>query len=78
MFNPLCYAANVTSVEDLERQVTTNLEELRRKLPSWSLSPSFKEDLETIKKLIEDSKTVKYEDLPSLLVSHVLLHYKLV
>ncbi len=69
LFNPLCYAADITSVEDLETQVTTNLEALKKKLPAWSLSPSFNDDLETIQKMIDDSKTVKYEDLPSLLVS---------
>ena len=69
LFNPLCYAGDVTSVEDLERHVKTNLDGLKRKLPVWSQSLSFDEDLRTIKKVIQDSKTVKYEDLPSLLVS---------
>lgn len=69
LFNPLCYAAGVTSVKDLERQMLTNLDDLKKKLPGWSQSPSFDEDLETIQNMIEDSKTVKFEDLPSLLVS---------
>ena len=72
LFNPLCYAADITSVKDLERQVMTNLEGLKKKLPTWSQSASFSDDLETIQKVIEDSKTVKYEDLPSLLVSPCL------
>ncbi|XP_022787935.1 uncharacterized protein LOC111327889 isoform X1 [Stylophora pistillata] len=67
LFNPLCYAADVTSVEDLEKKVRTNLHDLKRKLPAWSQSEYFKDDLETIEKVIEDSKTVNYEDLPSLL-----------
>ena len=47
----------------------TNLDGLKRKLQVWSQSLSFDEDLKTIEKVIEDSKTVRYEDLPLLLVS---------
>lgn len=70
LFNPLCYAAGVKSVKDLERQILTNLDHVKKKLPSWAQSPSFDDDLESIQNMIEDSKTVKYEDLPELLVSH--------
>lgn len=69
LFNPLCYATNIKSIEDLETQVGTNLDALKKKLPNWAQTPSFSDDLETIQKMIDDSKTVKYEDLPSLLVS---------
>lgn len=69
LFNPLCYAAGVTSVMDLEQQILTNLDYMKKKLPGWSQSPSFDGNLETIQNMIKDSKTVKYEDLPELLVS---------
>ena len=49
--------------------MATNLDALKRTLPNWAQTPSFSDDLETIQKMIDDSKTVKYEDLPSLLVS---------
>ena len=68
LFNPLCYAGNVTSIEDLESHVNTNLEDLRTKIPGWTL-PTFNDDVKTMEKMIEDSKTVKFEDLPFLLVS---------
>lgn len=70
MFNPLCYAVGVKSVQDLEQQISTNMDHVKKKLPSWAQSTSFDEDLKTIQNMIEDSKTVKYEDLPELLVSH--------
>ena len=73
LFNPLCYTADVTSVEDLEKKVRANLDDIKQKLPAWSQSQSFREDLETIKNLIEDSKTVRYENLPSLLVSWIVI-----
>ena len=69
LFNPLCYAAGVTSVIDLEQQILTNLDHVKKKLPSWAQSPSFDGDLETIHNVIADSKTVKYEDLLEILVS---------
>ena len=69
LFNPLCFAGNVTSIEDLESRVNTNLEDLRRKLPGWTISSAFNDDVNIIEKMIEDSKTVKFEDLPFLLVS---------
>ena len=59
----------MTCIEDLESLVKTNLMELKNKLPSWSLPSSFNHDLEIIETMIEDSKTVKFEDLPYLLVS---------
>jgi len=46
------------------------MDHVKKKLPSWAQSTSFDEDLKTIQNMIEDSKTVKYEDLPELLVSH--------
>ena len=49
LFNPLCYTADVTSVEDLEKKVRANLDDIKQKLPAWSQSQSFREDLETIK-----------------------------
>lgn len=61
LFNPLCYAGKVTSIEDLESQLRTNLDELRRMVPLDS------DELNTIKRMIEDSKMVNYEDLPRLL-----------
>ena len=69
LFNPLCYAAGVKSVQDLEQQISTNIDHLKKKLPTWAQSPSFDEDLKSIQNMIDDSKTVKYEDLPELLVS---------
>ena len=65
LFNPLCYAGNVTSIEDLESR---DLEDLRSQIPSCS-----PHDLETIQRMIEDSKTVNFEDLPLLLVSQCCL-----
>ena len=67
---PLVLCCCVKSVKDLERQILTNLDHVKKKLPSWAQSPSFDDDLESIQNMIEDSKTVKYEDLPELLVSH--------
>ncbi|XP_020625773.1 focal adhesion kinase 1-like [Orbicella faveolata] len=67
LFNPLCYAAGVKSVTDLEQQLLTNMDHVKKKLPSWAQSPSFDEDLKSIQNMIADSKTVKYEDLPELL-----------
>lgn len=61
LFNPLCYAANVTSIEDLESQLNTNFGDLTKLVAS--------DDLETVKKMIEDSKVMNFDDLPRLLVS---------
>ena len=77
LFNPLCYAGNVTSIEDLGSRVNTNLEDLRRKIPGWTISSAFNDDVKTIEKMIEDSKTVKFEDLPLLLVSKLHIMVKL-
>ena len=63
LFNPLCYAANVTSIEDLESQLNTNFGDLTR------LVPSIINELETVKKMIKDSKVMNCDDLPRLLVS---------
>ena len=63
LFNPLCYAANVTSIENLEAQVNMNFKELTR------LVPPIIDELETVKKMIEDSKMMNCDDLPRLLVS---------
>ena len=63
LFNPLCYAANVTSIEDLESQLNTNFGDLTR------LVPSVINELETVKKMIKDSKVMNCDDLPRLLVS---------
>ena len=63
LFNPLCYAANVTSIEDLESQLNTNYGDLTR------LVPSVINELETVKKMIKDSKVMNCDDLPRLLVS---------
>ena len=64
LFNPLCYAANVTSIEDLESQLNTNFGDLTR------LVPSVINELETVKKMIKDSKVMNCDDLPRLLVSY--------
>lgn len=63
LFKPLCYAANVTSIEDLESQLNMNFGDLTR------LVPSLINDCETVKKMIEDSKVMNCDDLPRLLVS---------
>lgn len=65
LFNPLCYAGNITSIEDLESQIKTNSEEFSKNVQG------FDRDLSTIQTMIEDSKTVKFEDLPPLLVSNL-------
>ena len=70
LFNHFCFIADVTSIEDLENRVKTNLTELKSKVPSWASESSFSHDIEEIEKMIKDSKTVKFEDLPYILVSY--------
>ena len=53
----------MTSIEDLESRVKTNLDDLRSRIPSIN------DDLEKIERMIEDSKTVKFEDVLFDLVS---------
>lgn len=65
LFNPLCYAGNITSIEDLESQIKANSAELSENVQG------FDGDLSTMQTMIEDSKTVKFEDLPLLLVSNL-------
>lgn len=65
LFNPLCYAGNITSIEDLESQIKTNSEEFSKNVQG------FDRDLSTVQTMIEDSRTVKFEDLPLLLVSNL-------
>ena len=70
LFNHFCFVADVTSIEDLENRMKTNLTELKSKVPSWASESSFSHDIEEIEKMIKDSKTVKFEDLPYILVSY--------
>ena len=71
LFNPLCYVGNVKSIADLEVHLETNWRDFSKDwLQSWQASLTYSDDIETIKKMVADSKSVNLEELPAILVSY--------